>query len=275
MRKVITLTTDFGYADAYVAAMKGVILSLNPEVTLVDLCHLIAPQNISQTAFVLSSAVKYFPPGTIHLIVVDPGVGTSRRTIILKTPEYFFIAPDNGVLSYVITPILIGDALTEPRLRKLPAGFQAVALTNPKFWRHPVSNTFHGRDIMAPVAAHLSLGIPLKEFGKRIASILALPFPQPRKEPSGEIVGQVIHIDRFGNLITNISQQDLPNVARGFSLAFEIARRIIEGLSRSYAEGGELLAIIGSSGYLEIARRNGSAAEWLGIKIGDRIKISK
>jgi hypothetical protein len=269
MRTVITLTTDFGYTDAYVAAMKGVILSLNPEAILVDLCHSIAPQNISQGAFVLSSAVKYFPSGTIHLIVVDPGVGTLRRAIILKSPDYFFIAPDNGVLSYVIKPSLTRSKLTSTKLRKLPAEFQAVAITNPKFWRYPVSNTFHGRDVMAPVAAYLSLGTPLEQFGEKVTSILILPFPQPQKELNGEIIGRVIHIDRFGNLITNVSRQDLPES----KVAFEVAGKIVEGLSHSYAEGGELLAIIGSSGHLEFAWRDGSAADKLGIKIGDRIKI--
>lgn len=189
MNPVITLTTDFGMTDAYVGIMKGVILGINPEASIVDICHTIQPQNVTQAAFVLSTAFPYFPQGTIHLVVVDPGVGTKRRAVILITHQALFVAPDNGVLSYVIKE-------AEPR-------FEAITISNPRFWRSPVSFTFHGRDILAPVAAHLSLGVPPREFGDVIHSLSVFPRPQPYQGAEGELVGHIIHIDRFGNLITN------------------------------------------------------------------------
>ncbi|HJX70178.1 MAG TPA: SAM-dependent chlorinase/fluorinase, partial [Dehalococcoidia bacterium] len=248
MGAIITLTTDFGTQDAYVAAMKGVILGINPGATLVDICHSIEPQNIAQAAFVIGTAYDYFPQDTIHVVIIDPGVGSQRRAIALKTPRAFFVAPDNGVLSYVI-----GASPEEP---------QAVALTNPKFWRHPVSSTFHGRDIFAPVAAHLSLGVPLEEFGEVIPSLFAFPMPHPRMGANGELIGHIIHIDHFGNLITNVKKEDLPSG----KLCLEIAGQRIESLSTSYAAGDKLLAVLGSSGHLEIAAKNGSAAGLLGAK---------
>ncbi len=251
---IITLTTDFGAEDAYVGTMKGVILSLNPGATIVDICHNIEPQNILQGAFVLDTAYPYFPPGTIHVVVVDPGVGTERRAIILKALGAFFVAPDNGVLSYV--------------LRKARE-FEVVSLTNPHFWLNPVSSTFHGRDIFAPVAAHLSLGVPLHEFGEPLSSPVTLPLPEPQLEADGSLIGHIIHIDRFGNLITDIKETDLPRDG----LLIEASGYSIKGLSRSYAEGNEILALVGSSGNLEIAAKNGKAAEILKLRIGDQIKI--
>jgi S-adenosylmethionine hydrolase len=276
MGSVITLTTDFGTEDAYVAAMKGVILSINPGATTVDICHTIEPQNIAQAAFVISTAYKYFPRDTIHMIIVDPGVGSQRRAIILKTPGAFFVAPDNGVLSYVIdvSEKIIPHPQRSPsgvELKGLPAGLQAVALTNPKFWHHPVSSTFHGRDIFAPVAAHLSLGIPIEEFGDGISSLFVFPMPHPRTGTKGEFIGHIIHIDHFGNLITDIKKENLPSG----KLSLEAAGQRIEGLSTSYAEGDKLLALLGSSGYLEIALKNGSAAIFLSVKIGDEVKIKE
>ena len=274
MGTIITLTTDFGIQDAYVAAMKGVILGINPEATIVDICHSIEPQNIAQAAFVISTAYDYFPQDTIHVVIVDPGVGSQRRAIILRTSKAFFIAPDNGVLSYVI-----GDSsdksfaeegnLPIVKLKRLPSGSQAISLTNPKFWRHPVSATFHGRDIFAPVAAYLSLGVPLEEFGKAITSLLVFPIPRPQVGSNGKLIGHVLHIDHFGNLITNIRKEFLPSR----KLYVEIGGQCIEGLSTSYAEGDKLLAILGSSGYLEVAMKGGSAAGLLRAKAGDEVRI--
>jgi S-adenosylmethionine hydrolase len=256
MAPIITLTTDLGLTDAYVAAMKGVILGINPEARLVDICHTIEPQNIIQAAFVLSRAYPFFPQGTIHVVVVDPGVGTQRRAIILKTKLASFVAPDNGVLSYVI-----GQS----------SAWEAVAITQPQFWRPTVSPTFHGRDILAPVAARLSLGWPLADFGEAITSVTMLPLPKPYQAADGSMVGHVIHIDSFGNLITDINRDDLPKGKRG--LTVEVGDELISGLSRTYAEGQGLLALIGSDGYLEVAVKEGNASAVLGAKVGDEVKI--
>lgn len=268
---LITLTTDFGLDDAYVAAMKGVILSINPQVTIIDLCHSIEPQNIAQAAFVLSTNYRYFPQGTIHVVVVDPGVGTERLAVLLITPSAFFLAPDNGVLSYVVEEFApAGEEQPAAGERWLGPELRAIALSNPHFWRHPVSDTFHGRDIFAPVAAHLSLGTPATDFGDLIPTLLTLPTPRTEKRESGVLVGHVLHIDHFGNLITNIKSEDLP---RG-KLFVEVAGHIIEDLSPTYAEAEELMAIIGSSGHLEVSLKNGSAAKLLRAKIGDEVSIT-
>lgn len=260
MGTIITLTTDFGLADGYIAAVKGVILGINPQAVLVDISHQIAPQNITQAAFVLSTAYKYFPPQTVHLVIIDPGVGTKRRAIILKTPQYYFVAPDNGVLSHIVNDYSASSA---------KPGLEAVAITNPKYWRSPVSRTFHGRDIFAPVAAHISLGVALKELGEPISSIAHLPLIEIHTEPDGSLIGQIIHIDGFGNLITNIKESDLP---RG-KVSIGIGNKLISGLSPNYAQGEKLLALIGSSGYLEIAVKEGSAAEYLNAAVGTQIKV--
>lgn len=280
MGAVITLTTDFSPSDAYVAAMKGVILGINPDVTLVDICHTIEPQNIAQAAFVLGAACHYFPQHTIHLVVVDPGVGTERKAIILRTPAYLFVAPDNGVLSYVIAQSSWEDAapvttetsrIFETQLGDLPSPLQAIAITESRYWHSPVSATFHGRDIFAPVAAHLSLGIPPEDFGEETHSVMSFPTPHPANGGQGELVGHVIYIDHFGNLITDVTAADLPPG----EVSINIAGHIIEGLSHSYARGEGLLALIGSSGSLEIAVKNGSAASFLGSSVGDTVHIRK
>jgi S-adenosylmethionine hydrolase len=273
MAAVITLTTDFGAGDGYVAAMKGVILGISPAATLVDISHAIRPQDIRQAAFVLGTASPFFPPRTIHLAVVDPGVGTARKAVILRTPAADFVAPDNGILSYVIhahetVPIENGRARLSPK-----SGLQAVAITEPRFWRAPVSATFHGRDIFAPVAAHLSLGMPLPEFGEPVVDLAVFPVPAPVLEPDGTVTGRVIHIDGFGNLITSIRRQDLPGGAA--SLTVTAGGEVIQGLSRTYANGSGLLALIGSSDRLEISWPDGSAAARLHARIGDEIYVNK
>ncbi|MBI2836282.1 MAG: SAM-dependent chlorinase/fluorinase [Chloroflexi bacterium] len=265
MRPVITLTTDFGLNDAYVAAMKGVILSINPEAVLVDICHTVQPQNIMQAAFVLSNAYYYFPQRAIHVVVVDPDVGTERRAIILRTPSADFVAPDNGVLSYVLEE---GGVQADGAL---PAGWQAVALSQPRFWRSPVSSTFHGRDIFAPVAAWLSLGLTPQDFGEIISTVTMLPLPQPRRERDGSLVGHVIHIDSFGNLVTDIRQADLPQKIASIL----VREHSISGLSRTYAEGDKLVALVGSSDRLEIASKGGNAAIFLKAKIGDEVRVKE
>ena len=275
MNAIITLTTDFGLNDAYVAAMKGVILGINPEATLVDICHTIKPQNVSQAAFVLSTAYQFFPQKTVHLVVVDPGVGTERRGIILRTPSADFVAPDNGVLSYVIQESSTESATDNDSLqqRELEPKLEAVEITRAQFWRTPVSSTFHGRDIFAPVAALLSLGFPPINFGEAITSLAMLPLPQVHQRPDGSLVGHVIHIDNFGNLITSIKNSDLPSTKQPITI--EIGDQVISGLSRTYAEGRGLLALIGSSGYLEVALKGGSANTFLDVEIGSEVKLKR
>ena len=276
MSAIITLTTDFGLSDGYVASMKGVILGINPEARLVDICHTIKPQNILQAAFVLSTAYPYFTRKTTHLVVVDPGVGTERRAIILRTQQGTFVAPDNGILSYVIQQSLAepvvnkGKVSTKAGLRP-GTEIEAVAITNPKFWRSPVSPTFHGRDIFAPVAALLSLGFPLIEFGEPATSVEMLPLSQPARRPNGSLVGHIIHIDSFGNLITDIKSDDLPDKERMVDI--EVGSRLISGLARTYAEGSGLVAVISSSGYLEVSLRGGNASVLLDAKMGDEVKL--
>jgi len=271
MNPIITLTTDLGLTDAYVAAMKGVILGINPEAKLVDICHTIEPQNIAQAAFVLSRAYQFFSEGTIHVVVVDPGVGTKRRAIILRTKSASFVAPDNGVLSYVIQQSIGGRLINNLQQIGLEPGLEAVAITKPQFWRPTVSPTFHGRDIFAPVAARLSLGFPLTDFGEVITSVTMLPLPQPYQAMDGSVVGHIVHIDSFGNLITDIRSSDLPQ-ARG-AITIEVGEQLISGLSRTYAGGSGLLALVGSDGYLEIAVREGSASAFLDAEIGGEVRI--
>ena len=272
MGAIITLTTDFGLTDAYVAAMKGVILSINPEAKLVDICHTIKPQNIPQAAFILGAAYQFFPQKTIHVVVVDPGVGTKRRAIILRTPSADFVAPDNGVLSYIIQQSSAKPTEGDTnRQRELPPEVEAITITKPQFWRSPVSLTFHGRDIFAPVAARLSLGFPLTDFGETISSVMVLPLPQPYRAPDGSLVGHILHIDSFGNLITNIKTADLPQTNQ--TVTIEVGNQLISGLSRTYGEGEKLLALIGSSGYLEVSLKGGNACAFLNAEVGDEVRI--
>lgn len=271
MSSVITLTTDFGLNDAYVAAMKGGILSINPGVTLVDICHTINPQDIAQAAFILGTAYQSFPKGTVHLVVVDPGVGSERRAIVLRTPSADFVAPDNGVLSYVIKQSSTGPT-DDNQQRELAPELEAFTITDPRFWRKPVSPTFHGRDIFAPVAAHLSLDRAPSDFGERITSLVTLPLPRPHKEPSGSVVGHILHIDSFGNLITDITSQDLPDTEE--PLTIMVRNQTINGLSRTFAEGEGLLALIGSSDRLEISVKGGSAHSFINTEVGDKVRVS-
>ena len=268
MDAVITFTSDFGLADAYVAAMKGVVLGINPRARLVDICHTVKPQNISQAAFILSTACGFFPRRTIHVVVVDPGVGTGRRAVILRTPEADFVAPDNGVLTYIIQTYASGQAVDG--LQPLE-GAEAFTVTESRFWRSPVSPTFHGRDIFAPVAAHLSLGTPPSDFGDPVSSLAVLPLPRPRRAPDGALVGNIMHIDNFGNLITSIKSGDLPGETGGITI--EVGGEVIHGMSITYGEAEGLLALVGSSDHLEISLKDGDAGAFLAAGIGDEVKI--
>lgn len=273
---IITLTTDFGTEDTYVGVMKGVVLGINPQAQLVDLTHSVRPQQVLQGSFLLGTAFRYFPPGTIHVAVVDPGVGTARRALAVQAGGYHFLGPDNGILSHVLGElgVKVVGRREAPALVALKRGIRAVSLTVSRFWLHPVSSTFHGRDIFAPVAAHLSLGVPLQDFGDEVSSVLLYPLARTRRQRYGAVTGQVVHIDHFGNLVTDIKEKDLPEGA----LTIAVGGRAIQGLSRSYSGAGggggpSLLAIIGSAGYLEVSARNDSAAEVLGAGVGAPIQI--
>jgi len=274
MSAVVTLTTDFGLSDAYVAAMKGVILGINPGVRLVDICHTVKPGNIAQAAFILSTAYRSFPEGTVHLVVVDPGVGSKRRSVILKTSSACFVAPDNGVLSYIVEQSSPGpdpgDTGSLPE-KQLGPELEVITITKSQFWRSPVSPTFHGRDIFAPVAAHLSLGQPPCDFGEPVTSLKTLTLARPRRKPDGSLVGNILHIDTFGNLITSIRCQDVLPIT--CTLVTEVGGRTISGLVNTYAEGEGLLTLFGSSGYLEVSLRDGSARDLLGAGVGDEVTV--
>ncbi len=269
----IVLTTDFGLADSYVGVMKGVILTINPAALIVDLTHQVQPQDLAQAAFILKTSHAYFPPGSIHVVVVDPGVGTARKAALLTCPDGTFLAPDNGILSGVL-----GKYLPQPPAAAdtvpVPAQCAAWELANPDYQRQPVSSTFHGRDIFAPAAAHLSLGAPPSGFGPPVAELVWLPTPQPVRD-GGHITGQVIYADYFGNLVTNIPQEMLRDVS---AVSVEFKSHGMNGLHRTFHDDpqhppGTPLALIGSNGCLEIAVPNGSAAALLNAGPGEAVVV--
>ena len=257
---IITLLTDFGVDDAYVGLMKGVILGINPEARLVDLTHSIPPQDVTRAALMLRSAVDFFPPGTVHVTVVDPGVGSARRPLLLSSGGACFVGPDNGVLP--------------PAARRIgtPKGY---VLENDRYFHPPVSQAFHGRDIFAPVAAHLSLGVEPADVGPQTDSFVDLDLPQA-KLSAGGVSGQVIYVDHFGNLVTNIDRTTLDRFPAS-TLSVSIGSMAVIGLVSSYAavDEGTPLALIGSWGVLEIAIRNGNAARELRAKPGTPVIVAK
>jgi len=278
-RPFITLTSDFGSRDGYAAAMKGVILGINPEALLVDISHEIPAQDIPHAAFVLGTTCRYFPPQTIHVVVVDPGVGTARRPLLLITPGGTYFAPDNGLLTYILmeygiaaTPDGTGKKAAadfmKPVSAPVPRGCTAFTLNRGEYQLKPVSDTFHGRDVFAPAAAHLSKGVPPEALGEPVDQVVCLGIPQPI-ERQRVVQGRIIYVDRFGNLISNIGRSC---VTEG-SATVEIEDSRIQGLSRSYSGEG-LVALIGSHGYLEVAIGRGSAAQRLGATVGTRLTVS-
>ncbi len=272
--RIITLTSDFGNDGGYVAAMKGVILETNPDARIIDITHEIRPQDIAEASFVLSTVFSYFPENTVHLAVVDPGVGTARRGIAVKTPDGFFVGPDNGTFTHTLRDFYPdpNDILITGGKMPLPPEVTAVNLTNPGYWRREVSATFHGRDIFAPVAAHLARGVPVGELGEAIPDITALPGYRPVRVNRGGIIGHVIHIDHFGNVITDIRRRDLPGTP--IPVSIEIGGHTIKETVKTYAEGTGLMSLFGSSGYLEIAVRDGNAARSIRAAAGDEVKVS-
>jgi len=258
-RGIITLLTDFGTEDGYVAAMKGVILSINPDATIIDISHQIPPQDITAGAFVLSQSAPFFPRGTVHIAVVDPGVGGKRKPILIETDKYFFVGPDNGIFSIV---------LQNERIRR------KIHLTNKDYFLGYISSTFHGRDIFSPVGAYLSLGIDPALFGKKIKTLTSLDVKKPFAR-DGKITGRIMHIDRFGNLITNIDEGLLKRVFKNKAFEIKIGGNIIKRLvpSYAYAKGDEAVSLIGSSGLLEIAIKEEKASTEMGVVKGDRVEV--
>ncbi len=253
------------------AVMKGVILGINPRASIVDISHHIQPQSILEGAFIIGNSHRYFPKGTIHVVVVDPGVGTDRKALLLVTPRASFVAPDNGILTYVLAEGFKEEPDTSEWCQVTPApGYKAYHLDNEEFWLNPVSSTFHGRDIFAPVAAYLSNGVPAQRLGRETSRVTWLSHQRPYRNGSA-LVGQVVHTDRFGNLITNIPADLL--AAQG-PITVYVKGHLITGLSSSYEAGLSVMAIIGSHGNLEISVRNGSAADMLQAQVGDLVRVN-
>ena len=273
---VITLTTDFGTSDEYVGVMKGVILSIVPDAQLVDLTHDVPAQDIRRASFALCAAFPFFPPGTVHLAVVDPGVGTDRRPIAVSTPSATLVGPDNGLFTYLLSEVEC---------------WQAVELTNPKFWLPTVSTTFHGRDVFAPVAAYLAQGANLEDLGRSLTDLVSLPLPQLTYAPD-RITGEVLYADRFGNLATSIGRlrwhKDHLRLEGAFGqvaptpieflateVELDIGGQSLGGISPTFgdAQGGAAKALVGSSGFVEIIVPQGNAAQAMGIGTGEPVTL--
>jgi len=248
-QRMITLTTDFGLTEHYVGAMKGVIYSINPIAKVVDITNAVQSFDVLDGAIAVSQAYSFFPKDTVHIVVVDPGVGGPRRPIIASVGQYVFVAPDNGVLSLVYE--------REERV-------SVRHVTSEHYFHHPVSNTFHGRDIFAPVAAYLSKGVDQAKFGEEITDYVRFLAPKPKATSENVWKGLVLKTDKFGNLITNISPQDIPQIFDGSRKAFKITvgKAEVTKLVSTYAEGaaGELFALLGSTGFLEISANKAAAS---------------
>ena len=265
-KKIVTLLTDFGLKDVYVGVMKGVIARVNPNLKVIDLTHQIPPQNLFAARFCLQNAYPYFPLETVHIAVVDPGVGSTRRAIAIQLPNGFLVGPDNGIFSGILENLEIQD-------------IKVVTLTNSEYWYgDQPSRTFHGRDLFAPVAAHISSGVKLENLGEKInpESLVKLPLNDIIFTDSG-LAGCVQYIDNFGNIITNIYRSHITR--KNWSLLVNNNRDFLPGKTicsgHTYADckPGELIAIIGSHGFVEIAANGGSAEEQLNLKYGDKVEI--
>lgn len=254
---ILALLTDFGLKDQYVGVLKGVILGLHPDARIVDLSHDVAPQDVAGAAFLLAQGVPYFPEGTVFVAVVDPGVGSDRAIVAVETDRHRFLAPDNGLLGFLET---------EGCLRR------RVRVSNRDLFLPEVSQTFHGRDIFAPVAGHLSLGVDVAQLGPETDRIHKIATPAPKVTKEGVMVGEVVSIDRFGNLVSNIPGERL---AGADAVEVKVGKVSIKRLSTSYASAkkGELLAIVGSTGTLEVSVNKGDARKKTGAKVGDVIRV--
>jgi S-adenosylmethionine hydrolase len=262
-RPIITLTTDFGSSDHFVGAMKGVILDILPEARIVDICHSVQAFDVLDGALTISQAYSYFPNRTIHVVIVDPGVGTARRPILASSDKYHFVAPDNGVLSLVYA--------REQRMH-------VRHITSEHYFLQPVSNTFHGRDIFAPVAAYLAKEVDSLKFGDEVEDYVRFSAPKPKAVDQNRVRGVVLKVDRFGNLITNITPQDVPMLfaAEGKAFKIVVGNCEITEIHSAYAEGapGEVMGILGSMGFLEIAANRGAAAQLTGAGKGTDVTIT-
>ena len=255
--KIVTLLSDFGLRDVYVGVMKGVIAQINPQLRVVDLTHQIPPQNIVAAGFSLMNAYPYFPEGTVHVAVVDPGVGSNRKAIAIQLDSGFLVGPDNGLFSGILSQTRV---------------IAVVELTNPQYWQTSVpSSTFHGRDIFAPVGAHLASGVPLEELGEKFdpTTLVELALPKTKATTVG-IVGCIQYIDYFGNLITNIPAAEV----QGKTWSVVVGKEVLLG-RQTYSDGqlGELVALIGSHGWVEIAVNGGSAQSRLQLDWGMAVEI--
>lgn len=259
MERIITLTTDFGLKDPYLGAMKGAILTVNPAARMVDITHMVTPGDIREGALVLKDAYAYFPPSTIHIAVVDPGVGGVRWPVLIETERFVFIGPDNGIFA---------RALEREKVLRI------VRLTEKKFFSRSISPTFHGRDIFGPVAAHLSLGTDPPAFGQVIDKLSGPVVPEHRRGEGTVVTGEVIYVDSYGNLITDIEEEDISGL-REAGLEVSIRGRILEGIKETYSDAAEgaLTALIGSSGRLEVAVNLGSAQKTLGTGVGEKVVV--
>ena len=261
-RPIITLTTDFGLNDHYIGSMKGVILEIVPDAQIVDICHAVQPFDVLDGALTIAQAYNYYPAATVHLVVVDPGVGTERRPILASSDRHHFVAPDNGVLSLIYS--------REERIH-------VRHITSDHYFRQPVSKTFHGRDIFAPVAAYLSKRMETDKFGDEITDFVRFNAPKPKSGDGKTLRGVVLKVDRFGNLVTNITPQDAPMLFQLDPLPFKIVvgKREITEIHATYADGtpGEVFGILGSMGYLEIATNRGAAAQLVGSGKGSEVNI--
>lgn len=257
---IITLTTDFGLHDGFTGVLKGVIWGICPQAQIADISHTISPQNVLEGAFVLQRAAPFFPLGTIHVAVVDPGVGTERRAIAARVGGHFFVGPDNGLCTALIES---AEQVGEP--------VDFVHLTNPRVWLPQVSFTFHGRDIFAPVAAHLANGVPLADLGPAINDPIRLYLPTPQKTPTGW-QAHVVAVDVFGNLATDLPASAIPEKGE---VVFQVCGKEIRGLVASYGRrpSGELVALVDSENYIEIAKVNGNAAQNLSARVGNLVEV--
>jgi S-adenosyl-L-methionine hydrolase (adenosine-forming) len=259
---IITLTTDFGSNDHFVGVLKGVILDIVPEAQIVDICHFVQAYDVLDGALTVSQAYSYFPNRTVHMVIVDPGVGTARRPIVASCDKYHFVAPDNGVLSLVYA--------RESRMH-------VRHITADHYFLQPVSKTFHARDIFAPVAAYLAKEVDALKFGDEVEDYVKFSAPKPKAADGNRLRGVVLKVDRFGNLITNITPQDAPAIfgagAKGFKIV--VGSREITEIRNAYAEGapGEVIGILGSMGFLEIAANRGAAAQLTGASKGTDVSV--
>jgi S-adenosylmethionine hydrolase len=261
---LIALLTDFSWHNWYLGVMKGVIKGINPDVRVIDLCHDVSSQDVREGSFILANSYSYFPPGAIFLCVVDPGVGTKRKNLVVETEDHYFVAPDNGILSSVFEQ----------------AKVEKVYCVEPGEYTLPIKGaTFYGRDIFAPIAAHLSLGVPPERMGEELSSVLIVPAIKPFMNEAGEISGRAVYVDTFGNIITNIAEDYMESISPK-SIAWDrvsvrLAGRTIKGVGRYYAQGeeGMLIALINSWGYLEIAVNKGSAWRELGLREKKSLEI--